>query len=139
MAHPGHSFALLGGSADTDVATHIKGESQNSHTKSFCDAPFAQTAALIRDADLYLGVDSGLTHVAGVLGVRSVVIGNLSNPTWLPRYNPYAVILTESKNCVCSGDRNKDCFYEVNGERFFRCMLDVTDEQIESAISQSLS
>lgn len=86
----------------------------------------------------YVGVDTGITHLAGVLQKRSVVIGNLSNPCWLPFYNKNATILTERKNCTCDGQKGGNCLYRIGGEKYYKCMVDIPDESIHEGIRKIL-
>ncbi len=98
-----------------------------------------ELANIIYGARGYIGVDTGITHLAGVLQKRSVVIGNLSNPCWLPRYNKNAVILAESKNCACDGEKGGNCFSYIDGERYYKCMLDIPEEVIYENIKNMLT
>ena len=99
---------------------------------------FHELAAVLTNAQLYIGVDSGITHLASLLGKRSLVIGNLSNPTWLPRYNADAVILTEKARCSCTGSKRGDCFAAEDGKVYFRCMLDVPQARIHAEAARML-
>lgn len=82
----------------------------------------------------YVGVDTGITHLAGVLQKRSVVIGNCSNPCWLPSYNKNAIILTEHKNCTCDGQKGGNCLYQIGRERYYKCMFDIPEESIDEGV-----
>ena len=42
---------------------------------------------------MYIGVDTGITHLASVLGKKSLVIAEQGAPHWLPYYNDNAVIV----------------------------------------------
>lgn len=95
-------------------------------------------AGYLADARLYLGVDTGVTHLAGVMGVSSVILGNNSNPTWLPVYNLNARILTDDTRCTCSGDKGGDCSVLENGQEYYRCLYDLSDEVILEAVNLSL-
>lgn len=91
-------------------------------------------ATLLRSTALYIGVDTGMTHLAALVRAPSVVVGNLSNPSWLPRYNERGVILYNDANCSCLGDKTGDCRIVEEGQAYFRCMYDITDQQVTSAI-----
>lgn len=59
----------------------------------------AQAAALICQGDLYLGNDSGITHLAAVLGVETVALFGPTDPAeWAPRGKRVTVI-TQSVEC----------------------------------------
>lgn len=98
-----------------------------------------ELANIIDGARGYIGVDTGITHLAGVLQRPSVVIGNLSNPCWLPQYNKKVVILTESKNCTCDGQKGGNCFYHIGEEKYYKCMLDIPEEVIYESIKKMLT
>ena len=91
---------------------------------------FYQLADLIYNCRVFVGVDTGITHLAGVLGVSGVIVGNNSNPTWLPYYNKNFKILTNNSRCTCTKDKDGDCLVEVDGKKYARCMYDVPDELI---------
>ncbi len=97
-----------------------------------------ELVSVIKQASLFIGVDSGITHLAGVLQKKSVVIGNYSNPCWLPVYNKQAVILLNRDRCVCSGRKTGDCFVLDGGNKYYRCMMDIKDENILNSIHRVL-
>lgn len=71
-----------GGLMDT-VRTYIEGR----RVLRYAGLPFAQIAALARNALLYIGNDTGITHYAAAAGARTVMILGPSDPA---RYAPYA-------------------------------------------------
>lgn len=98
-----------------------------------------ELANIIDGSRGYVGVDTGITHLAGVLQKRSVVIGNRSNPCWLPSYNKNATILTERKNCTCDGQKGGNCLYQIGGERYYKCMIDIPEESIYEGVRSMLA
>lgn len=93
----------------------------------------------IAGASAYVGVDTGTTHIACHLGVPAVVLGNRSNPCWLPYYAPHTVILFEPKQCGCNGDKTGDCGKETPEGLVFRCLFDISTESVISAIKNVLA
>jgi len=60
-----------------------------------------QVAALLRRSALYLGNDSGISHLAGAVGARGVVLFGPSDPlTWAPRSDQLRVLHAPE---VCAG------------------------------------
>jgi ADP-heptose:LPS heptosyltransferase len=60
----------------------------------------AQTAALLARCDLFIGNDSGITHLAAALGVETLAIFGPSDPAqWRPKGRRAAVL---SLNVECS-------------------------------------
>ncbi len=101
-----------------------------------CGLSPAAIISLIAGADAYVGVDTGITHIACHLGVPCVVLGNRSNPCWLPSYAPQATILFEEKRCGCNGDKTGDCREETSDGPVYRCLFDISTESVISAMKK---
>ncbi len=95
---------------------------------------FDELASLIEGSRAFVGVDTGITHLAGVLGVSGVIIGNNSNPTWLPYYNKKLKVMTNNERCTCNKDKKGNCLVEVSGKKYLKCMYDLKDDDIVSEI-----
>jgi ADP-heptose:LPS heptosyltransferase len=134
-SYPALRVVLLGGPQDAAYAARLAGASGAGRVEVRCGAPFAQAAACIARSRCFIGPDSGLMHVAGALRVPSVAIENLRAVTWLPSYNPRAIILTAPEECLCGGDKTGNCYREIGGIRYLRCMIDVPQEEIYGAIT----
>ncbi len=130
-------FVLTASKKDVEFVTHVLRASGVSGVVVI-NRSIHDIAAIIKNSALYVGVDTGITHVAGVLGARSVVIANNSNPTWLPSYNKNARILKNDAVCTCDGLKGGDCFTDFQGKKYFTCMLSLPDEDILRAIKDSL-
>jgi hypothetical protein len=64
------------------------------------DLPLSTVAGLLAQAALYVGHDSGLTHLAGALGLPTVAIFGPTEPTrWAPRGKLVSVI--RGPACLC--------------------------------------
>jgi|GEM_PF-5964320 len=50
-------------------------------------------AALIRGGELFVGMDTGITHLACFLDAKVLLIGKNATANWLPYYHPRAVVL----------------------------------------------
>jgi ADP-heptose:LPS heptosyltransferase len=62
-----------------------------------------QVAALLRACTLYLGNDSGISHLAGALGARGAVLFGPSDPaTWAPRSDRLQVLHAPRPCADCS-------------------------------------
>jgi ADP-heptose:LPS heptosyltransferase len=73
------------------------------------DLDLSLLAGILAHAELYLGHDSGLTHLAALLGVRTIaVFGPTDDHRWAPRGNHVAIV--RGAPCVCpSWDAVKNC------------------------------
>ena len=103
------------------------------------NASILEVATLIQSSKFFLGVDTGNIHLAGVLRHPTLMLGNNSNPLWLPRYNPNAIILTADEHCTCDGKKGGACLESFEGQNYYRCMLQIDHatvvEKVRSIIS----
>lgn len=94
----------------------------------------SELISLIDSSLLYIGVDTGITHLAGMLGKKSFVIGHEASVFyWFPYYNQNARILYSIKDChhgIYEGlSHLKECYDEDN--RYFQ---KVPIETIENSL-----
>lgn len=70
----------------------------------------AKVAALLSGCDLYLGNDSGVTHLAAALGVETVSLFGPTDPTqWRPRGRSITVITNNVGCAPCTSPAMKVC------------------------------
>lgn len=81
--------------------------------------------SLFAGTDAYVGVDTGVTHLACHIGIPCVVLGNCSNPCWLPYYAQRAAILFEPRRCGCNGNKTGECQEETPEGPVYRCLFDI--------------
>lgn len=93
---------------------------------------------LIKHATLYVGIDTGVTHIAGLLQRKSVVIGRCSDPSWAPTYNPYARVLLNTENCF-PDERGRCSMVSEGGIEYRRCAHDISQRLLEESIDLALS
>jgi len=99
--------------------------------------PMGETAWVIDHAALYLGVDTGITHLAGVLQQKSLVLSHFRIPTWRPTYNPNARAIANSKRCECA--QGGACEIKDGGIAYTRCMYDISDEFMIDSVRLALT
>jgi len=105
----------------------------------FGQPSFSELAQMIKDSYLYIGGDTGVTHLASLISNKVILLGHNSYPTWLPTYNSNVKILTSKNNCICYGNKTGDCLKMVDGELRYRCLVDIDNSLIFSAIDSTLS
>lgn len=84
--HRAHGLAglVLGGPADRESVARLRASAGRPYPVLW-DRPLLEVAALLGRATVYLGNDSGLSHLAGLLGVRAIVLFGPTDPTlWRP-------------------------------------------------------
>jgi ADP-heptose:LPS heptosyltransferase len=109
---PEIKIVLTGGGADGEILNLFKRGSfvlVNLEVSKLC--------TLLDNSKLFIGVDTGTSHVASFLGVKSLVVAQNGTPNWLPYYNKNATILYKIKNCqhnIFEGrDHLEDCRSDV--------------------------
>lgn len=88
-----------------------------------------ELAGVIEHATLYIGIDTGPSHIAGVLHVPSLILAQQNDPIWLPDYNPHAVMIWSKQDCVC-GISGQNCITWEDGKPYRRCVYGLTEEAI---------
>ncbi len=69
-----------------------------------------QLAQVVSRAELYIGMDSGPTHLASALGTKTLAIFTCSNPkVWAPP-QPWAKVIFSNYSCApCSDEKRREC------------------------------
>lgn len=96
-----------------------------------------ELANVIDGAKLYIGVDSGITHLAGVLQKKSLVIGSYLYPSYLQYYNKNAIILYNISQCHCAPCHKNPCLEECK-KSYLKCMIDISQDLIKSELKNML-
>jgi ADP-heptose:LPS heptosyltransferase len=88
------------------------------------DLKLAQVAALIARSQLYLGNDSGLTHLAASVGARTVALFGPSDwRWWSPRGARVTILRRETKCSPCQLSVMKQCSHR-------KCLNDLAPQQV---------
>jgi len=93
----------------------------------------AKLAALIRRCDLYLGNDSGVTHLASALGVETVALFGPTDPLeWAPYGNKTTVITKNTECSPCSTQVMKNCSHR-------KCLTMLSAAQVIGRVEKFLA
>lgn len=134
--YPDLSFVVTGSKENEPAAKEMT--LNLPRTQLAINLPILEVAGIIQNSALYISVDTGITHLAGVMNHKSVVLAQRSSPTWLPTYNPNAKVLLNTSRCTCD-NAERDCFVEEDGQRYYKCLYDITDEAIFTASKDFVS
>lgn len=85
LGQQGRSMLLLSGPADQERIQAILGDLRGASVKLLVNEPLLELAYQLQQCSCYLGNDSGITHLAALLGVPTVALFGPSDPTiWRP-------------------------------------------------------
>ena len=129
MAARGFLLRFLIGPAEEDLAPAIIDHEGGKFGIVRCDN-LADLAVRLRSAAGFVGNDSGVSHLAGVLGVPTVVIFGPADPCrWTP-LGPRVRILRPAVDCTpCFETLPQNC----DGERP-SCLVDTHPEDVLAAL-----
>lgn len=132
---PEYRLVVIGGPKEEAAVLEIAGAVPGS--LALPNLPLLETAAVIDVAALYLGVDTGPTHLAGVLQQKSLILSHFRFPAWLPTYNLNARALANSRQCECK--TGGSCVVEERGVPYSKCMYDISDAFVIDSLKLGLS
>ena len=93
------------------------------------DLPFPLLAAVLTRCQVYLGNDSGISHLAAASGVPTVAVFGPTDPeVWAPRGPAVRVVRSESTCAPCTSQRRQACPQRV-------CLEAVSTEAVLDAIA----
>jgi heptosyltransferase-3 len=91
--HPNIRFALLQGPADADIVRHLRSRLESNSFILLENWQLGKLAALLSEADLYLGNDSGITHLAAACGAPTIALFGPTDPqVWGPQGPQVSII-----------------------------------------------
>jgi ADP-heptose:LPS heptosyltransferase len=95
------------------------------------DVSLAQAAALMARSDLYIGNDSGMTHLAAAVGAPTVAIFGPSDPRqWAPRGVKVSVLSLAVACSPCKMAVMKTCPHH-------QCLIDFSPSKIIAELEKS--
>jgi len=84
---------LIGGEADNDHVAQLRAALPNERVRNAQNLPLADLAARLQECGLFLGHDSGISHLAAAVGTPSLLLFGPTDPTiWAPA-NPHVRLL----------------------------------------------
>jgi len=87
------SVVIVAGPNDSSVVNELRARLTVEHTSFVGDLTFAQISALAHLSTLYLGNDTGLTHIAAASGTPTAMFMGPSDPKRYAPYTPNSIAL----------------------------------------------
>jgi len=118
---------LISGQADTGIVEELRVKVRDNFI--LVDRlPLPILAAIIKRSNLFVGNDSGITHVAAAVGTPAITIFGPTDPNmWGPRGERVKIFYRKSPCSPCSFDTRRNCFSKI-------CLKGVTVEDVISKI-----
>lgn len=93
-ARYGASVVVIGGPQDTELVAHVRQSIGAANVIGLAGAlSFGQIGALARDALVYVGNDTGVTHYAAAAGAKTVMILGPTDPARYAPFTPNSIAL----------------------------------------------
>ena len=96
VEHSDRSILLVGGEAEGDRLERLAAHLPAARVRTARSLPLDALASLLRGCELFVGHDSGITHLAAAVGLPCVALWGPSNPNlWRPRGNHIVLVQDE--------------------------------------------
>ncbi|UJS17949.1 MAG: glycosyltransferase family 9 protein [Candidatus Jettenia sp.] len=121
---------VISGPADYEIVEKLRAK-----VKDFIHVdqlPLPNLAAIIKQCNVFIGNDSGITHLAAAVGVHTIAIFGSTDPNvWGPR-GEWVKILHKKSDCSpCFPDTRRNCFLQT-------CLEAVTVEDVMCEVKHFL-
>ncbi len=105
---------LVAGPADAEVVSAVRGSLAEDEYSLAQDLPLPLLAGILGRCALYVGNDSGVSHLAAALGTPCVAVFGPTDPLlWAPRGRCVRIVRTPAACAPCDDARRRDCAQRV--------------------------
>lgn len=97
-----------------------------------------QVAAMARGCRVYVGLDTGLTHIVASLGVPTVALYGPTNPRFLPRWPKERVVWTQLPCSATENEQHCGAVRPMCCSHEHRCMKELGADRVIQEINECL-
>ena len=116
------------GPADEEVTQEYFSLIDSDAISTFNNLPLNQLAAVLKKCSLYLGSDSGITHLAAAVGTPVVALFGPTDPrVWSPRGDNVSIVYKAPECSPCSREGMRGCIHT-------KCLEGITVEEVYGKI-----
>lgn len=109
----GSQIFLISGPADGKIVEGLRAEVKDAFAV-VDHLPLSKLAAVLERCDLFIGNDSGITHLAAATGVPTLAIFGPTDPKiWGPRGERVKILYKKAHCSPCSADTRRNCFTQI--------------------------
>ena len=106
----GAQIILPLGPADEDAQGDYFSAVSSNRVVPLTQAPLNEVAAVLERCDLYLGNDSGITHLAAAVGIPVIALFGPTHPgVWGPRGRRVSIVCAGKDCAPCSREKLREC------------------------------
>lgn len=124
----GIRLIVLTGPADTELERGYRERAPSGAGIMLTGHPLPELAALLKRCSVFVGNDSGMTHLAAASGTPVVALFGPTDPrVWRPRGKDVTLICGSAECLPCSRDKMQSCARQ-------KCLENITVEEVYRAI-----
>jgi ADP-heptose:LPS heptosyltransferase len=106
--NPTIRFALLQGPADAGIVQHLRSQLESDSLIPVENWQLGKLAALMREAALFLGNDSGITHLAAASGTPTIALFGPTEPQiWGPKGPQVSIVRWQPENLFSAQEESR--------------------------------
>jgi heptosyltransferase III len=109
FAAQGYAVELTSGPADEDAVAAVLGCVRNGQLRVLAGRTLEDLAAILARARLFIGNDSGITHLAGLLGTPTLAIFGPFDPAYWAPLGPRVAVVDAGQDCTHRQDPRDGC------------------------------
>jgi ADP-heptose:LPS heptosyltransferase len=124
----GARLVVLTGPADAEVARDYRAHLPSDQAIMLTCRPLPELAALLKRCSVFVGNDSGITHLAAASGVPVVALFGPADPqVWGPRGKQVLLLRGGAECAPCSRETMQSCSYQ-------KCLEHIAVEEVFEAV-----
>ena len=119
------------GPADEEVAQEYFNLIDSNAISPLNNLPLTRLATLLKKCSLYLGNDSGITHLAAAVGTPVVALFGPTDPrVWGPRGDNVSIVYKAQECSPCSREEMSGCVHK-------KCLEGITVEEVYEKVKET--
>jgi ADP-heptose:LPS heptosyltransferase len=119
------------GPADEEVAQEYFNLIDSNAISPLNNLPLTRLAAVLKKCSLYLGNDTGITHLAAAVGTPVVALFGPTDPrVWGPRGDNVSILYKASECSPCSREEMSGCVHK-------KCLEGITVEEVYEKVKET--
>lgn len=119
LANTAHDLLVIGGESDSEECARLIDQCPSSRIRTVLHEPLVSVADSLRRCRLYIGHDTGITHLAAALGIPTLVLwGPTRKQVWAPPQSQ-VMLLEDAGGLAC-----------LESSRVVRTVLDVLNKSL---------